>query len=1512
MLRTITRYVAASFIIAYCLLPLTGYTQLWDYASMKEKVYLHANHVYFKPGETVFFKCYLVDARTQKPSFLSKTIYVEVINPAGSIAQKMTLPVTDGYAEGAWNFDSTAKGGIYKLRAYTTWMRNEEERTIFTKEIYLQKLIAPRILMKLDFAAKGYGAGDEAVADFSMRNLKDQPIGAHDIAYTVAIGGQTVSTSHLKTDAQGQAKIRFRLPQDLAVNDGLLNVTVQYNAYTESVSRSIPIVLNKIDLQFLPESGNMVVGLPAIIAFKAVDEYGKGADVKGNIVDQSGNIVTAFESYHRGMGKCFFMPQPGASYRAVITTPAGIRESYTLPEALPSGLVMNILKTKYTVQVNLQSSKVQMVSLSAYSRDSLYYSQDLYVKGRSTVEIDQAVFPAGITRFEVKDRRDQSLQERLVFMHENKGLQISLHPNKQLYGPREKVLLKIKTTDVNDRPIASNISLAVVDDKLWTLANDKQHNILSWLLMSSELAGTIEEPLFYFDINEPKASMALDLVMMTHGYRYFDYVKEVQETKKVKYLFDQGHVISGVVLDKGGKPLQTAVYLVRQGGPQELIQSSTRPDGSFQFTNLLPRTEYSLLAKPVEKMGKPFIIVHRNGIGHTPIQQQNTFLRREDRNLLPGAAVTDEPLVGEVKQLLSATENVQVMELDQKLMTSSNLNDVVVVGYGAISQRMLSTSLLRINSMELYGPIYNALQGRVPGLIVTPQFNEADKLRISVRGMGSLTGSQPPLMIMDGVPVEDFRLQSINPSEISSVTVFKDAAAIALYGAQGANGVIVIETRKSGIESIVVDVTNWYAFGMVSIKPLEATRPVVRKFYAPQYVTTHTDVRDDFRETIYWNGVVQTNGKGEAEVTFYNSDATTTFRTIAEGIGYNGLAGRKEHTYAVSEPLSVDIKIPPYFTVGDKALLPLVITNNSGADMQVTIDLGMPKGLLLQPFDCIASIGKDSARQILVPVIASDKAQGLIRVVVEGNGHKQILSWPVQVNPQGFPVSLVFSGDKTTEHTFPIASPVPFSYRTNLKLFREIDEQLMDGIESMIREPYGCFEQTSSTVYPNMLVIKYLRSKGMASAELEARAMKYLRSGYKRLLSFETPKGGFEWFGHAPGHLGLTAYGLLEFTDMKAFIEVDEKMLERTKVFLLQHRDTLAGFKHSSQGYDSFAGMYKDVGNCYVVYAMAKAGYGQEVFPQYQAAVQRALTLRDGYMVAMMANAAIAMKQQHDYRQLISLANKLYEENRLKANTSMVGSYGESLKVETYSLYALALMHDKFSELPTLYGVLSEILKRKSYYGFGSTQGTVLALQALVSYHEFRKRADNETKVHITLNKQTVVPGTMSPLLLRAGKNEFSVKYSDDSSYIPYQFEVNYHTHIPPSNEKTAVKLSTQLADTIVRVGQTVRMEIAVTNKEQYALPMTIAKIGIPAGLTVQPWQLKEILEKNQVAYYELFDNWLVFYWTSFDGNETKTINLDLKAEIGGSYKAKASNAYQYYTPEEKHWVEGSAVTVEP
>ena len=141
--------------------------------------------------------------------------------------------------------------------------------------------------------------------------------------------------------------------------------------------------------------------------------------------------------------------------------------------------------------------------------------------------------------------------------------------------------------------------------------------------------------------------------------------------------------------------------------------------------------------------------------------------------------------------------------------------------------------------------------------------------------------------------------------------------------------------------------------------------------------------------------------------------------------------------------------------------------------------------------------------------------------------------------------------------------------------------------------------------------------------------------------------------------------------------------------------------------------------------------------------------------------------------------------------------------------------------------------------------------------------------------------------------------------------EVSYNTLTPPNSAKAELQLRTTFKNNIVTVGETVRMEIEVTNTKDILQPMAIAKIGIPAGLSAQPWQLKEMMEKNQAAYYEIFDNYVVFYWMGFSPGETKRISLDLKAEIAGKYKGKASTAYLYYTPEYKNWNDGAEIRIE-
>ncbi|MBK7938070.1 MAG: hypothetical protein IPJ82_13695 [Lewinellaceae bacterium] len=205
-------------------------------------------------------------------------------------------------------------GGLYKIRAYTRWMQNTSE--VFERNLTLQKVVLPNLNLKLEFERKAFGPGDLAIARFDAYSLDNKPLANRKLDFTLSIGGKEFTTGEAQTDANGRAFVRFQLPEKLETSDGLLNIRIEHNGQQEAISRAVPIVLNKIDLQFFPEGGDAVAGLPCRMAFKALNEFGKPADVEGTVVNSRGEQVCAFSSYHDGMGAFDFIPKAGERYEA--------------------------------------------------------------------------------------------------------------------------------------------------------------------------------------------------------------------------------------------------------------------------------------------------------------------------------------------------------------------------------------------------------------------------------------------------------------------------------------------------------------------------------------------------------------------------------------------------------------------------------------------------------------------------------------------------------------------------------------------------------------------------------------------------------------------------------------------------------------------------------------------------------------------------------------------------------------------------------------------------------------------------------------------------------------------------------------------------------------------------------------------------------------------------------------------------------------------------------------------
>ncbi|MGX5817256.1 TonB-dependent receptor plug domain-containing protein [Chitinophaga lutea] len=1467
--------------------------QLSQYERLKEKVYLHTSHLVYKPGTVMHFKIYVVRAADNTPSAISRNVHVELINPAGNVAQHLRFELEQGVAEGSLDLPASMPGGQYRLRAYTGWMQNEKDSLYFTKELLVQQVITPRILMKLDFPKKGYGAGDEVTATFSARTLDDLPLRNRIIRFRAGIGGAPLDSGNIETNKDGEATIRFHLPAQLHKNDGLLNITVSHDGHIESIARSIPIVLNNIDLQFMPEGGTLVAGLPANVAFRALNEFGRPADVRGEIVDEGGRFVAGFAAYRHGMGSVLFTPRAGRRYFARITAPQGIARRYALPQATSRGISMQANVDSDNVHIVLHSTVKTTLRLDGTLKGQPFFSRPLEVQpGIQMLDIPASVFPAGIARLTLHQSNGVPVAERVLFLHRQQMLQVRISMDKTRYLPREKVTLRLRTTDKDGKPLASNLSLSVVDDKLWTFADDKQDNIVSWLMMSSELRGRIEEPASYFSVKDTGAAKALDLVMLTHGYRYFDYIPAVTDPARPRFLPGVENQLNGVVMDEKDKPVQAKVWLVDERNGGRALEVNTDPEGRFYFTDFESGHQYTLIASTGRKNQRVRVQLEING---APPKKGDTL-----RLMIRGVAPVRQDTVAAGSM---SVEPPSPFDGEDKL-----LSEVIVVGMGHRQREIVTGSITTVTRETLpvtQASLAHALNGRVSGVSVTTAANPAQAPDVAIRGSRSISNGNKPLVIIDGVVVDGFP-PDLSPSSVRDITILKDDAAAAIYGSPSVNGVIIITTHSMSLRPVKLP-QNGPFFYTLPIRLDRRQFAVARRFYAPAYESTDTEKRTDFRDIIYWNPIIQTNKNGEAEISFWNSDASTTFRAIAEGLSWNGRPGRAEHTYSARSAIGVDAKVPLQLTVGDIAAIPLNIRNNTLSPLTAKVNGSFSKGAA----GTIAkdlTIGADTAAVVEFPFSATAPTSGMIDFTVTTTAGKEALQLPIRVVQKGFPVMMTLAGDRAEARTFNIVQSVPGTLQYELKVFSSLEGQLLDGISSMLREPHGCFEQVSSTTYPNILILQYLRETGKSNPDAEREALGMIGRGYKKLLAFETADGGFEWFGKTPPHEALTAYGLLEFTDMKPFIDVDPHVLERTKKFLLSRRDGKGGFKLSSGGYDRFATVPNRVADAYIVYAMARAGYGNDVLPEYREAAGRALQGNDAYLMALNALSARYMQDTATFRTLLDRLRKNYHDGRFKAETSVVNSRPASLETETLALFCMALARDVSPDIPLMASLVSRLLRSKSYFGYSSTQATVLALNAVLDYRRLAG-SGGAAMPKLMINGETVQPGTHT-LSLKDGTHNVDVAYGEGGHRIPYSLEVSYATLTPPSAADAPLTLQISLGQKQVRLGEAARLDMTITNREQALQAMSIAKIGIPAGLSLQPWQLKELTEQNQVAYYELFDNYLVLYWMGFAPGETKRLHLELKAEIPGRYRAKASNAYLYYGPEHKHWLEGIEVEV--
>jgi len=417
--------------------------------------------------------------------------------------------------------------------------------------------------------------------------------------------------------------------------------------------------------------------------------------------------------------------------------------------------------------------------------------------------------------------------------------------------------------------------------------------------------------------------------------------------------------------------------------------------------------------------------------------------------------------------------------------------------------------------------------------------------------------------------------------------------------------------------------------------------------------------------------------------------------------------------------------------------------------------------------------------------------------------------------------------------------------------------------------------------------------------------------------------GGFEWFGADPGHDALTAYGLMEFTDMSHVRPVDSALLERTRTWLLAQRDGRGTFGRKTHTLHTWLAE-PEVATAYNVWALLCAGVDANLSTEVAWVRDAAERTQNTYVMALAANVMLLAGDRSGAAAVLDrLAGRQIDNGSLKgATVSVIGSTGEALDIETTALAVLAWLKDPQFAANVESGIryLAEQCKAGR---FGSTQSTILALKAIIAYDQSRAlpRAPGQLELFVDgrpvgspvkFDEQTqgAIPLPNLPLL-PVGKHPVEIRMTGGSQ-MPYSVAARYSRLKPDTSDACRLHLEVSLANPKMKEGSVTEALVVVVNRSNETVPTPMAIVGLPGGLEVRHDQLKELVKAGTIAAYEVLGREVVLYWRALSPEARVTLPLSLVAAIPGNYTGPASRAYLYYANEHKHWTDGLRVEIEP
>ncbi|MCL6261627.1 TonB-dependent receptor plug domain-containing protein [Aquiflexum sp. TKW24L] len=841
----------------------------------EEKVFVHLDKKIYAAGDMIWFSAYVTAGSPDLPSPLSKTVYVDLLDNEGNLLQQRTVKIEEGHGNGDFKLDNFTKEGIYHIKAYSYWSKGFGAESVFETKIEIFEPYNLRFQPTVVFEKKENGNDIYYRAKINAVDRNLQPLKGEKLTYGFVSAGKQIKEGSIILDDNGANSIEINLP--LSALDQVTQLVLTWNENEEyGIDRKfiLPFPSGSVDIQFLPEGGDLISGFNNKVAVRAVYPDGSPVQLTGKI--NTGEEEINFSTNEWGLGEFSFTPKEGQNYVGKISANEAVFE-IKLPAVKVQGINLAVDNSKEALlNILVQANDFKSISptgeglLVVHARGRIGHMQVINLSnGVTGARINKANLAPGINQVTIFEPNGNALAERLVYIPTPER-KIKLDASQVETKPRGKNSWKLTLDGEGFEKGFYSVSITDADE----FSNNFSSNIISYLKMESELRGHIHSANLLF--GEIQDEEALDLIMLTHGWRRFTWQSVLTGKFENPNFIEQGINITGTIKPKANTKKGVTggmINVFSKGKEDDFLAIQYNETGKFIIDDMIFSDTTLLTISINDKKMKEFVELdldapiakYEKWIGFKPLAkgfEVNPVLR--------------DYLVNAEKrrQASAAFDEMDLVEIDEFVVQSQKYvpaTEEVTRVYGKGDMTLVPSE---IGGFEGYFDIWQLLQGRFPGVNIKP--NPMGSPSITIRGAGSLNALSP-IFLLDNVPVDAQFLSAISPRDMAAIDVFKDGASLAMFGSAGAGGVIAIYTKRG---NGIVDTGD----GIFNIRfPGYST---AKEFYLPKY-DTETIAKPDFRSTLYWNPKLKLVGN-TANIEFFNSDLVQRYTVVIQGMDQFG------------------------------------------------------------------------------------------------------------------------------------------------------------------------------------------------------------------------------------------------------------------------------------------------------------------------------------------------------------------------------------------------------------------------------------------------------------------------------------------------------------------------------------------------------------------------------------------------------------------------------------------------